>query len=81
MAVPVPVPAGGSGGELNSVSCTAADSCEAVGTYSKEKVLPAGDTSAPLNGISCTAGPVCEAVGYHERTVIGSHLLALRYSS
>ena len=34
---PVPVPAGGSFAELNDISCPAADSCEAVGSYSNSK--------------------------------------------
>jgi hypothetical protein len=40
--VPVPVPAGGSHAELKAISCAAAGSCEAVGTYNR------GNTDLPL---------------------------------
>ncbi|MGH3158240.1 MAG: hypothetical protein ACRDNF_16920 [Streptosporangiaceae bacterium] len=76
---PVPLPAGGANGGLDSVSCTGARSCMAVGSDSLRRgqalaVHWNGSTwtskylanahTITLNAVSCAAADSCTAVGY-----------------
>ncbi len=80
------VPSGGSSVTLNSISCTAAMTCTAVGSYVKEgKTLPlierlssfnwsvqnaATTSSASLKDVSCVSASECVAIGFGEGKLI-----------
>ena len=80
----VPSPSGATAASLNSVVCSAANSCTAVGYYvsSTSQVLPLVETwngtawtaqSAPgtgqLNALACTGTAPCMAVGCNSSTI------------
>jgi hypothetical protein len=81
---PVPSPSGATAASLNSVVCSAASACTAVGYYvsSTSQVLPLVETwngrvwtaqSAPgtgqLNALACTGAAPCMAVGCDSSTI------------
>ncbi len=80
------IPSGGSAVTLNGISCTAATTCTAVGSYVKAgKTLPlverlkeyewslqsaATTSSASLKDVSCVSASECVAIGYGEGKLI-----------
>lgn len=93
--VPVPLPAGGHAASLEGVSCSAPDSCMAVGSYLDSSgnetpfsaawsgtafvIKPTALLSGSLSGVSCRAANWCIAVGEVAGPSYSSGTLAERW--